>query len=319
MKDQTSKPGKSRAGAQRQIFPSALLSAVFVATAAVLQLTVPALAQNDPKTIYSNALATNAASGRYWLAIQYGGILDREGLLDPAASVTLARTYTGYGSYSDAERIAQSALDRGTGDEKQRKQLSDIVSDAQIRQGKREASFGQSLFNSLLSGAAAGLAEGLTGQQVDASTSQPANAAQRQAASQQAERQAQQRAASELMSEDAGTLRTVYADLTDDAARLSAADRKRAKRILDSASNAYGRDEFTSAQSSLHDVLAIDPTNATANYYYADCLARGSNDSLQAIDYLARALAFDRDGESRSLAMQALQGIVSAAQGAGQN
>jgi hypothetical protein len=274
------------------------------------------LTEKDRKAVYDDALLMNAGARHYWRAIQFGALLDREGLLDAVTSDSLAKTYLAYGSYADGERVDEAALARGFGDADQRKALSETLADLQIKEGKREPSFGQGLMNALVAGAVAGIAQGLTGQQVN---NQPANAEQRQASAQDAEREAQQRAASELLLQDVTSLRKVYPDLAGQAARLSPADRKRAERIMQSASDAYGREDYSAAQSSLHDVLAIDATNGTANYYYADCLARGPNDSLTAIEFLARALAFDRDGEARSLAREALQGIASSSQGATQN
>lgn len=286
-------------------------------TAAEAMVASPALTETNRKSAYDNALVMNAGARHYWRAIQFGELLNREGLLDASTSETLAKIYLDFGSYSDGERIAQAALDRGLGDADERKALSGTLADLQIKLGKREPTVGQALMSSLLAGATAGLVEGLTGQQVNYAP--PANAEQRSSMAQQAEMAAQQRAAAEVLSQDATSLVVVYPDLVAQAARLTPAERRQATRTMDAASDAYGSSNFSAAQESLHDVLTIEPTNGTAAFYYADCMARGANNSLAVIDYLARAVAFDGEDDARSKARDALQGIASAQQANGQN
>jgi hypothetical protein len=274
-------------------------------------LSSPALTDRDRLSLYGSAVSLYAAQRDYWRAIQFGERLNRQNALDAATSAALAQAYLADGSYSDAERISQAALYKGSVTDEQRKALNQTLERAQIDLGERNPSFGESLVGAILGGAMAGVAEGLTGQQVDPSVGMPQSADQRKEAAQEAERQAQQRAAAQVLSESPAVARLIYTDLLDRSAHLSKADHREAKRLRERAWAAYQKQDYSSAATDLQNELAIDPATAEANYYYADCVARGANQSLVVIDYLARAVAFDRDGENGSLARAALQGIAS--------
>jgi hypothetical protein len=281
-------------------------------------LSSPALSDKDRLSLYGSAISIYSGERQYWRAIQFGERLNREGGLDAGTAYTLADAYLLDGSYADAERISQAALSRGSATDDQRKALEKILDRSQVNLGEKDPSVGEALFGALLGGAAAGFAQGLTGQQVDPSTGMPMTGPQRKSAAQDAERQAQQRAAAEVLAQNPATERAIYSDLVGRSTRLSPSDRKQAARLHDQASQAYQKQDYASAEADLQSELAIEPANAEANYYYADCLARGPNESLAVVDYLARALAFDRDGDGGSLARQALQGISSPPQ-SGQN
>jgi hypothetical protein len=281
-------------------------------------LSSPALGDKDRLALYGSAVSIYSGERQYWRAIQFGERLNRENGLDPATAYALADTYLLDGSYADAERVSQAALNKGIATDDQRKALGKVLDKAQIDLGEKDPGVGEALFGAMLAGAAAGFAQALTGQQADPSTGMPMTATQRKGAAQDTERQAQQQAAAEILAQNPATERAIYSDLLGPSGRLSAADRKRAARLHDQASQAYQKQDYASAEAGLQSELAIEPANAEANYYYADCLARGPNQSLAVVDYLARVLAFDRDGESGSLARQALQGISSPPQ-SGQN
>ncbi len=281
-------------------------------------LSSPVLGDKDRLSLYGSAISIYSGEKQYWRAIQFGERLNRESGLDAGTAYALANTYLLDGSYADAERISQMALNRGVATDDQRKALGKVLDRAQISLGEKDPSVGEALFSALLGGAAAGLAQGLTGQQVDPATGMPTTGPQRKASAQDAERQAQQSAATEVLAQNPSTERAIYSDLVSRSARVSAGDRKQAARLHDQASQAYQKQDYASAEEYLQSELAIDSANAEANYYYADCLARGPNQSLVVVDYLARALAFDRNGDAGTQARQALQGISSLPQ-QGQN
>ena len=281
-------------------------------------LASPAVGDRDRLTLYGYAVSIYSGERQYWRAIQFGERLNREGALDAATAYALANAYLLDQSYADAERISQAALNKGVTTDDQRKSLGQVLNKAQINLGEKDPSAGEALLGALFGGAAAGLAQGLTGQQVDPSTGLPLTGPQRKASAQDAERQAQQRAAAEVLAQNPASERVIYTDLAARSARLSPGDRKQAGRLHEQASQAYQRQDYASAEEYLQSELAIDPANAEANYYYADCAARGPNQSLVVIDYLTRALAFDRSGDAGTQARQALQGIATPQQ-TGQN
>jgi tetratricopeptide (TPR) repeat protein len=310
----------------------------------------PALAPTDRWLVQSTALSLYASQKRLWRAIQFGEILDREGLLDAGSSVTLAQAYLDYGSYADAERVAQAALAKGAASADQSKDLSEIVRRSQVKEGARAPSLGEGLFGALLSSATNALtgqvsgAVGGIGAQAGVGGSIFNNAVANASGSagskfsdmaanklgigfgsgspqgrQAAEQQAQQFAAREVLAADAMSGRAVYKDLLDSSAQLSKKDKKIAERNFEDAFALWKAQNYPGAQSGFREGLAIDPGNALANYYYADCLARGQNNSLVVIDYLARAVTFDPTGSDGGMARQALQGIATPQQSAGQN
>jgi hypothetical protein len=281
-------------------------------------LSSPSIGDHDRLTLYGYAISIYSGERQYWRAIQFGERLNREGALDAGTAYALANAYLLDQSYSDAERVSQAALNKGVATDDQRKSLGQVLNRAQINLGEKDPSAGEAIFGALFGRAAASLAQGLAGQQVDASTGLPMTGPQRKAAAEAAERQAQQQAATEVLAQSPASGRVIYMDLVSRSMRLSPADRKQAGRLHQEASQAYQKQDYASAEESLQSELAIDPANAEANYYYADCLARGPNGSLAVVDYLARALAFDRNGDSGSQARQALQGISSPQQ-SGQN
>lgn len=285
-------------------------------------LAFPDITDTDRNGLFRSAVGVYAMNKDLWRSIQFGQRLLRAKALGVDTAATLARVFLADGFYADAEGLSQAALSSVHANDEQKKLLSNILEKAQIAQGERDQSIGESLLGAVLAGAAAGVAQGLSGQQVAPAATGLPPADQRRAQAQQAERLAQQHGAAEVLSQSDDALRLVYSDLIARSAALSDADKKRAKQYYDSASDAYGRQDFATAQADLQQDLAIDPANASADYYYADCLARGSNNQinlLQVVDYLARALMLDRTGDAGSQARQALQGIASPSQSAEQN
>jgi len=283
-------------------------------------LASPSLSDRDRLSLYGSAISIYSGLPDYWRAIQFGERLNREGALDATSAAALAQAYLLAGSYADAERISQAALYKGAATDDQRKALNDVLQRAQINLGERQPSFGESLLGAMFTGATASLVQGMTGAPtVDPSTGLPLTPDQRKAAAHGTELQAQQRAATEVLAQNPASQRMIYSDLLDRSARLSRSDRKQAAAFHESASAAYQRQDYAGAAADLQNELALDPANGTANYYYADCLARGTNNSLVVIDYLARALTFDRSGEGGSQATEALRGIANPPQSNGQN
>ena len=102
----------------------------------------------------------------------------------------------------------------------------------------------------------------------------------------------------------------LYVDLSAAAARLTPQERKRASGFFNAASDFYGKENYAASASDLRKTLEIDPTNAAANYYYADCLARQKGDPIEIVDYLTRAVVFGAGDENASLAKTALEGLA---------
>jgi hypothetical protein len=310
----------------------------------------PALGVSDRWVLQANALSLYASEKRQWRAIQFGELLNREGLLDAGSAVILAQAYFDYGSYADAERVAQAGLAKGTATAEQNKDLSEIVRKSEVKEGTRQPSIGESLFGALVSGATSAIAGQISGGVSGLGASASAGSGVfgntvagasgsfgsklsdmtankfgvsfgvgAQSGQQPTGQQAQQMAAREVLSADPTSERAVYRDLFDASAQLSKKDKKIAERNFEDAFGLWKAQNYAGAQSGFHEGLAIDPGNALANYYYADCLARGPNNNLVVIDYLARASAFDPGGSDGGMARQALQGIASPQQSAGQN
>jgi hypothetical protein len=270
----------------------------------------PALADSNRKAVYDGGMAFNAAMKRYWRAIQYGELLSRENLLDAHSTELLADIYVLDGSYADAERIAQAGIDGGAMSDKSRKKLQKLVADCQVKEGKVAATL--SVGDDLLNAFAQGLVAGTTGQAVPPPIQQP-TADQQASAAQAAEQQAQQQAAAEVLAADPAFERVVYADLFDRDTRISTADKKRAEEIFKAAYAAGQKQDYAAAESGFRSGLDVDPTNAEANYWYAYCLGHGGSDTLQALDYLARAAAFGGADDSGAMAQSALRELESPA------
>ena len=282
-------------------------------TAAEAMAASPALPDNDRKAVYDAGMGFNGLRKDYWRAIQYGELLNRESKLEPDTSLMLAQIYFIVGSYADAERIAQAAIGSATG--KAQKKLTNLVGLSQIKEGKVVAtpSFGEGLLSALIAGAAAGVAQG-TGQQAPPPPDQPSpdqQMATAQAASQDAEKKARQAAATEVLAADTASERAVYADLIDRDSHLSKEDRKKANGYFQTGYAAWEKEDYASAEPAFRSGLDIDPTNTAGNYYYADCLARRSDDTLGFVDYLTRALTFAKTDDDKGAAQTALKSLAS--------
>jgi TolA-binding protein len=268
----------------------------------------PALTDANKNAVYDGGLVLNTAVKHYWRAIQYGELMSRENILGADSAAVLAAAYFNYGSFADAERVAQAALDSGTAPDKMRKKLLNIVNASQVKEGKVASTL--SVGDDLLNAFAQGLVAGTTGQAVPPPIQQPTTD-QQAAASQAAEQQAQQQAAAEVLAADPAFERIIYADLIDRGARVSPVDKQRAGRIFKAAYASGQKEDYTSAESGFRNGLDIDPTNAEANYWYAYCLGHSGSETLQALDYLTRAVTFGGNDSGGTMAQSALKDFAS--------
>lgn len=277
------------------------------AAAAEAMAASPALDDRNRKAVYDNAFAFHVAQKDYWRAIQYGELLRREQLLDAKYVPLVPQVYLIFGAYADAERVASEEL-AAESDPKTQKKLQKVVGLSEIKEGKAVATpgFGEALGRALLGG----IASGLTGQQVDTSGPNPQASAQQAAIDAQAAiGQAQQQAASAVLAASVPSERAVYADLIAQSAQASKTDKAKARTAFNAAYRAWQKQEYAAAETGFAQGLVLDPANAEANYYYADCVARRDGSTLIVIDYLARAVAFG-NGKERD-ARDALQQYVS--------
>jgi hypothetical protein len=268
----------------------------------------PALTDRDRKAVFKNAVFYNAALKEYWHAIQYGELLKREGRLDGEAAFLLPFLYFQDSAFADAEQSAQFALSNSTFPADEKEKLTKLVGMSQIKQGKvapMPSSFGESLLKAF----GAGLVEGMTGQRPN--DDPQAEMQEQQAASATALQQAMQHAAGQVLAADPAAERAVYDDLVHKPA-LTAAATAQAQDIFGRAFDAYQRKDYASAEKGFAEGLAIDPTNAAGNYYYADCLASQGGNSLVVIDYLTRALVLGENVDETKMARTALQQYASA-------
>jgi hypothetical protein len=275
----------------------------------------PALADSDRKAVYINSFYFNVGLKDYWRAIQYGEIQKRDGYLDAENAVFFAETYAIAGSYGDAERVAQWALVNTSPNDKQRDKLQKIVGTMEVKQGNAVAmpNLGEELLGDVLQGISQGAGAPPSGSNPE---EQKANA---RTDSANALSKGEQQAASELLSATSAYERPVYADIQAKEAALSRTDKARADRTFQTAYASWQKGDCGLALSGFESGLAIDPANAAANYYVADCLVRQPTTTLSVIDYLARAIAFgDTGSDAASMARDALKQL-SQAQASAQN
>ena len=113
-----------------------------------------------------------------------------------------------------------------------------------------------------------------------------------------------QLAAAKSITTDPSLERVVYADLL--ATQVSPKDKKKASVYFNAASDYYGKENYAAAESNLRKALDIDPRNPSANYYYADCLARLNGDPIDVVDYPTRAVVFGAGDRKRLIGQDGL-------------
>ena len=83
---------------------------------------------------------------------------------------------------------------------------------------------------------------------------------------------------------------TPYADLIARSKALTPAQSEQARKLFNTGFTLWQSGDFESAELGFKDGLEIDPANAPANFYYADCLLK-KKDKTGAKEYLAHAAA----------------------------
>ncbi|MGD0864084.1 MAG: hypothetical protein ABSA49_00870 [Rhizomicrobium sp.] len=266
--------------------------------------------QSDRVAIYAGCIASNARERHYWRAIQFGRLMERMHLLNAEASLSYAKAYYSAGLFVDSEHTAQAAIAAGVTDPKTIEALQTLVRDDQVKTGERAQDTGEQVAGALFGAILGGVASGLTGQAVPPPDMGIRTQDQARAEVPSYAAAAGQRAAADSIAGDPASERVLYVDLSAAAARLTPQERKRASGFFDAASDFYGKENYAASASDLRKSLEIDPTNAAANYYYADCLARQKGDPIEIVDYLTRAVVFGAGDENASLAKTALQGLA---------